>query len=264
VKTRSQKEVLRLILKPIFDFHVHSDWSDGVSTCREIVEYAISKNIRLLGFSDHFSTDPEKNPKIARRLSDYYEEIRLLGKEFSGQIKLKVALEVDARTYDFLSEKSVRALTSHDFDYYLFEYVTDPYSYYPIETRDPLLIISKIKEFKETLSNSCPVGIAHMEVRYLKDEKLEKVVDKLADTGIFVELNTHKDNYKHEKFKAILKRGDIRLSVGSDAHIKTRVGDVEYPLTLLESYNATNRLIFLNEIKSEVTAHKFVNLLSDH
>ena len=78
----------------------------------------------------------------------------------------------------------------------MFEYVTDPYSYYPIETRDPEIVISKIKKFKEILSDSCPVGIAHMEVRFLNEEKLEKVIDKLSEAAIFVELNTSKDNYK--------------------------------------------------------------------
>lgn len=237
-----------MVLKPNFDLHTHTKWSDGIATCREMVEYAILKGIRLLGISDHFSTDPEKNPRIARRLPDYYEEIKSLGKEFEKQISVKASLEVDARTYDFLSEKSIQVLTSQDFDYYLFEYVTDPYSYYPIETRDPIIIISKIKQFKELLSDCCPVGIAHMEVRYLKEEKLEEVVDDLAEAELFVELNSAKDNYKHEKFKPIIEREDIKLSIGSDAHIKKRIGDIEYPLKLLQSYNATKRLIFLNEL----------------
>ncbi|MFB0561579.1 MAG: PHP domain-containing protein [Candidatus Lokiarchaeia archaeon] len=237
-----------MVLKPNFDLHIHTKWSDGIATCREMVEYAISKGIRLLGISDHFSTDPEKNPRIARRLPDYYEEIKSLGKEFEKQISIKASLEVDARTYDFLSEKSIKVLTSRDFDYYLFEYVTDPYSYYPIETRDPIIIISKIKQFKELLSDSCLVGIAHMEVRYLKEEKLEKVVDDLAEAELFVELNSAKDNYKHEKFKSIIEREDIKLSLGSDAHIKTRIGEIDYALILLKKYNATKRLIYLNEL----------------
>lgn len=244
----TQLEGIKLVLKPNFDFHIHTKWSDGICTCREVAEYAVSKGMRLIGIADHFSMDPEKNPKIARRLPDYYEEIRALDEEFRSQIRIKVALEVDARTYDFLSDKSIETLTSHNFDYYLFEYVTDPYSYYPIETRDPILIISKIKKFKEILSDSCPVGIAHMEVRYLKDDKLEKVIEKLLETQLFVELNTSKDNYKHEKFQKILEEKDIKLSVGSDAHIQTRIGDIEYPLNLLKRYNATNRLIFLNEL----------------
>ncbi|MGQ9720674.1 MAG: PHP domain-containing protein [Candidatus Jordarchaeum sp.] len=237
-----------MVLKPDFDLHIHSKWSDGIMTCREAVEYAVSKGIRVLGISDHFSTDPEKNPRIARRLPDYYEEIRSLGEEFGKQISVKASLEVDARTYDFLSEKSIKVLTSQDFDYYLFEYVTDPYSYYPIETRDPVIIISKIKQFKELLSDSCPVGIAHMEVRYLKDDKLHKVINDLAEAELFVELNSSKGNYKHEKFIPIIQREDIKLSIGSDAHIKTRIGDIEYPLKILERYNATNRLIFLKEL----------------
>lgn len=237
-----------MVLKPNFDLHIHSSWSDGVSTCREIVEYATSKNMRVIGFSDHFSTDPEKSPRLTQRLPDYYEEIRFLQREFKKQISIKAALEVDARTYDFLSQKSIEALTSQKFDYYLFEYVTDPYSYYPIETRDPEIIISKIKKFKEILSDFCPVGIAHMEVRFLEDDKLEKIIDKLAEATLFVELNTSKDNYKHEKFKSIMEREDIKLSIGTDAHIKTRIGKIEYPLNLVKSYNATNRLIFLNEI----------------
>ncbi|WXG41170.1 MAG: PHP domain-containing protein [Candidatus Freyarchaeum deiterrae] len=237
-----------MVLKPNFDLHIHTKWSDGVSTCREIVEYAISKDMHVIGFSDHFSTDPEKSPKIVKKLPDYYEEVKSLGKEFEKQIRIKAALEVDARTSDFLSAKSIEVLTSQKFDYYLFEYVTDPYSYYPIEIRDPEIIISKIKKFKEILPDNLPVGIAHMEVRFLNEDKLEKVIDKLTDAQLFVELNTSKDNYKHEKFNSILKKEDIKLSIGTDAHIKTRVGNIEYPLNLLKSYNATNRLIFLNDL----------------
>ncbi|MEM3587668.1 MAG: PHP domain-containing protein [Candidatus Jordarchaeaceae archaeon] len=237
-----------MILKPNFDLHIHTNWSDGVSTCREIVEYATSKNMSLIGFSDHFSTDPEKNPKIIQRLQDYYEEIRSLGREFKKQIKIKAALEVDARTYDFLSNESVEILTSQNFDYYLFEYVTDPYSYFPIETRDPEIIILKIKRFREILSDSCPVGIAHMDLRFLNEDKLKKVIDKLSEAALFVELNTSKNNYRHEKFKYIMEREDIKLSIGTDSHIKTHIGNIEYPLNLIKSYNATNRLIFLSEL----------------
>ena len=45
-----------------------------------------------------------------------------------------------------------------------------------------------------------------------------------------------------------MEREDVKLSIGTDAHIKTHVGKIEYPLNFIKSYSATQRLIFLNEL----------------
>ena len=40
----------------LFDLHVHSVFSDGMDTPRDIVISAIEKGVKTLGFSDHSYT----------------------------------------------------------------------------------------------------------------------------------------------------------------------------------------------------------------
>lgn len=78
------------------DFHVHSSFSDGVSTPEQIVQQAIAAGMERLGFSDHVYApyDTEcciKQEDIAR----YRDTIRALQKKYVGKIEIFCGIEQD-------------------------------------------------------------------------------------------------------------------------------------------------------------------------
>ncbi|MBQ0083649.1 MAG: histidinol-phosphatase [Clostridiales bacterium] len=77
-----------------FDYHVHSVFSDGDASPREIIETAISLGLTEIGFSEHSYTFFDTEPCI-KDFEGYYAEISALEKEYAGKIKVLCGLEQD-------------------------------------------------------------------------------------------------------------------------------------------------------------------------
>ena len=80
----------------LFDLHVHSVFSDGRDTPRDIVISAIEKGVKTLGFSDHSYTEFDERYCIQRdKQAEYIRTINELKNEFSDKIKILCATEQD-------------------------------------------------------------------------------------------------------------------------------------------------------------------------
>jgi len=79
-----------------FNFHTHSDYSDGHATVRQMIEAAINCGFTAIGFSDH-SYAPEQidycMPKD--KVKANFEEIRALAEEYRGKIAVYAGVELD-------------------------------------------------------------------------------------------------------------------------------------------------------------------------
>ena len=78
------------------DFHVHTVYSDGKNTPREIVEEAISKGLSAVGFSEHSYTPFDDSD--CRDMADpsrYVSEIAALKREYGGVITVLCGVEQD-------------------------------------------------------------------------------------------------------------------------------------------------------------------------
>ncbi|MBR5782848.1 MAG: histidinol-phosphatase [Clostridia bacterium] len=91
------------------DFHVHSTYSDGVSTPEEIVLAAIDRSMDAIGFSDHSYTDFDLSYCMTKEKSQlYFEEITALKKKYAGRINIFCGIEQDfyshppAQPYDYV------------------------------------------------------------------------------------------------------------------------------------------------------------------
>ncbi len=91
------------------DLHVHSNYSDGKNTLREIVEEAINLNLQTIGFSDHSYTDFDTSYCIKKELiSHYISEINSLKKEYNGTINIRCGIEqdyystIEASNFDYI------------------------------------------------------------------------------------------------------------------------------------------------------------------
>lgn len=91
--------------------HTHTNYCDGKSTAREMIESAIEKSFTTLGFSGHVPMNfPNEWAMTQEKLDKYYEEINSLKEEYADRIDILCGIELDA---DYELDKS------YDFDYIL-------------------------------------------------------------------------------------------------------------------------------------------------
>jgi len=74
------------------DIHIHSSFSDGLATPRQIVEFAVSREFDRICITDHVRVD-------TAWLDEFFMEIEALKEEFAGRIE--VLAGVEAKVLDF-------------------------------------------------------------------------------------------------------------------------------------------------------------------
>lgn len=80
----------------INNYHTHSIFSDGEGTLMDFVNYALSKGLSQLGFSDHAPVSFKNNWSMNRdQVDDYILETELLKQKFLQKIKILRSLEID-------------------------------------------------------------------------------------------------------------------------------------------------------------------------
>jgi putative hydrolase len=96
----------------IQDLHLHSNYSDGENTLREMIEEAISLGIQKLGFTDHVW-------KTSNWINHYIEELKSLQKEYISKIKIYsgfeaklINLEGELDIQDALYDRNIRIVAS--------------------------------------------------------------------------------------------------------------------------------------------------------
>ncbi len=82
-----------MILK---DLHVHTTFSDGKNTPEEIVEYAISKGLKTIGFSDHSYTFFDESYCVSKEnIEKYIFEVLRLKEKYKNKIEILLGIEQD-------------------------------------------------------------------------------------------------------------------------------------------------------------------------
>jgi histidinol-phosphatase (PHP family) len=103
----------------LISYHVHSTYSDGKKTIRELVEAAVAQGLDELGISDHYVLLPEGRSvswsMSLDGLAQYLAELEEVAEEFRGRLVIRKGLEVD---YDHATENGLaEVLRAHDFDF---------------------------------------------------------------------------------------------------------------------------------------------------
>lgn len=79
------------------NLHTHTTYCDGVNTPREMADAALMKGFRALGFSGHVPTPFDASYCMTPLgVLAYKEEVRRLGEEYAGRIKIYLGVEDDA------------------------------------------------------------------------------------------------------------------------------------------------------------------------
>ena len=84
-------------MNPIQNLHTHTTFCDGVATVEQMIESAIAKNFKSIGFSGHsFTTYSPQYTMSIESTNEYKNEVKRLKEKYKGIIDVFLGLELDA------------------------------------------------------------------------------------------------------------------------------------------------------------------------
>jgi histidinol phosphatase-like PHP family hydrolase len=218
----------------IQDLYSHTYYSFcGKDAPEEIVEAAIAGGIELFGICDHNhgvgnarrdvfkNFFPEGGEDYGRTLRRYFDHINLIREKYADQIRILRGIEIS--THQNLPNVPLPATADVSFfDYCLIESIDDPTS----------ITGGDLFAFAERCG--CPAGVAHTDLFSHIEKRGEdpfRYCKRMAEQGIFWELNVNYDSIHHfqehayvkrffadKEQQAIVRESGLRLSVGFDGH----------------------------------------------
>jgi len=227
---------------PRLDLHIHSRFSDGDSTVQEIASAARVKGLIAAGVSDHYvSRLPSGHGRMGRgRLKEYLSQVAAAG--------LLKGVEVDIYDDGGVSlEPSEKPL----FDYVIggvheldgVEFWGDPSPIpYPerfVEAMREALVEAIEGGLIDVVAHLTwlPEDLRGMEAHLITDDWVESIVRAAASRGVAIEVSGAWQVPDERVVRRCLKEG-VKLSLGSDAHRASDVGNLSYPFKLLARLGA--------------------------
>lgn len=93
----SASELLNSKNVPSYDFHIHTNYTDGKLSIQQVVEKAIEINLETIIFTEH--TEPWKS-KYTPWVTDYCDEIKSLKQIYESKIKIFIGFEANALNFE--------------------------------------------------------------------------------------------------------------------------------------------------------------------
>ncbi|MFX1375956.1 MAG: PHP domain-containing protein [Promethearchaeota archaeon] len=237
---------------PRINLHIHSNFSDGKNSIRQIIEKAVRLDLDFIAITDHF-TDSWKEwvsklkdeDKISEYLTDIENCQNYLSNEGEKLIVLK-GLEIDLSS----SEQFIKKIKPYKFDVLLFEYLQNVESIAFLKN-----LISTWKKTSEIINNFPILGLAHFDPSYFIYENLDILISFLKEHNIYFEFNSTYSNYytrKNLKFFEALKKANIPVAIGCDSHSTTNLNNIEEPLEIIHYYNLVNNYqVLIDKLKNK-------------
>lgn len=226
-------------LYPQINLHIHSNFSDGKNSIKEIVEKALRSDLDYIAITDHF-TDSWKEwvskLKNEDKISEYLTELTLCQNYVRDKKKLTIlkGLEVDLSS----SERFIRKIKPARFDLILFEYLEN------VETLAFLKnILSFWKRGSKNMSDFPILGLAHFDPSYFIYENLNILISFLKENRIYFEFNPSYPDYyarRNQIFFEELREANIPVAIGCDSHSNTILNNIEEPVEMIYYYNLEN------------------------
>lgn len=230
----------------LIDLHNHTIWSDGINTTLELVEDAVSKDIKIIGFSDHFNTS--KSPSISsEQLNSYIKEIVSLKQKYGNSLEILTGIEINSVPFP-TSFESLPYDEINNLDFVLIEY---------LDFLSDRIKLNHLEKYLKMIK--CQVGLAHTDLlrlgfKHKSEGGLDYVLAFLKENNIFWEINS---NTAYESFDNIIYQYNkseintlieklisykIKVTVGSDKHSKE---DIEM-----------GRFVRANELANQINSRK--------
>ncbi|MFW9999576.1 MAG: PHP domain-containing protein [Candidatus Hodarchaeota archaeon] len=232
---------------PKINLHIHSNYSDGKQTIKQIVQKSIKLKLDYIAITDHFTNSWKawvstlKDPEI---ISSYLEEIlhfQEFLKQHNKQLTLLKGIEVDIASSEQFIKNNLEA---DKFDLILFEYLQSPESIAFIE--------NLIYYWKLTELNKMPIlGLAHFDPSYFIIGDLDPLMIFLKKYNIYFEFNSSYPSFYSTQYKLFfekLKEYKIPVAIGCDSHNLGTLDDIDEPFEMIRYYNLESNFKILIDL----------------
>ncbi|MBZ6007198.1 MULTISPECIES: phosphatase [Paraclostridium] len=222
-------------MNAIIDLHCHTIASGhAYSTLKENIDEAKLKGLKYVGVSDHAPNMPGSTHPF------YFGNLGVIKEEING---VKVLKGIEANIMDFDGNIDIPSDVVGKLDYVIA-------SFHP-PCINPGNIHENTKAILNVMENKEVKIIGHLDdSRYPVD--YEKVVIKAKETNTLLEINNSSlrtNSFRVgaiENAKVLLnlcKKHDVKVILGSDAHIYYQVGNFENCTKILEEVNFPGNLV---------------------
>ena len=201
--------------------HVHSTWSDGQNTIRELVEACIARGYQYLGITDHSKVAAYAGGLTEENLRRQQEEIDRLNEEYTGRLHILKGTECDILkdgTLDYADE----VLAKLDF---VVASIHSNFNLSPEEQTQRML---------RAIANPNVDIIGHPTGRILLGRvgytlDMEAVIDAAVEHGVCIEINAHPSRLDMDwrLVKRARDRG-MKIPIDPDAHILAGLDVIRY------------------------------------
>jgi DNA polymerase (family 10) len=205
--------------------HVHSNWSDGGSTIREMAEATLAMGMSYLGMCDHSQVAAYANGLTPDRVKRQHEEIDQLNDEFAGRLRILKGTECDILK-DGALDYDDATLASFDF---VVASIHGNFNLPPNEQTQRLI---------HALENPYCSILGHPTGRILLQREgynpdLEAVLARAGELGVAVELNgdPHRLDLDWRFVRFATERG-VRIPITTDAHSPAGLSNLRYGVSM--------------------------------
>ncbi len=192
------------------DLHMHTTWSDGAESVREMAEAARTFGYSYIAITDHSQRLTVANGLDETRLRKQMEEIDLLGDSLDGITVLK-GIEVDILE-DGTLDMADEVLEQLDV------VIGSVHSHFQL-SRD-----RQTERLLKAMDHPCITGIGHPTGRLLLrrpgvDLDMERIIAHAAQRGCFLEVNANPQRLDlNEIFLRMAVDQQVLLCINTDAH----------------------------------------------
>jgi len=205
--------------------HVHSNWSDGGATIREMAEATLAMGMRYLGMCDHSQVAAYANGLTPDRVKRQHDEIDQLNDEFAGRLRILKGTECDILK-DGALDYDDATLASFDF---VVASVHSNFNLPPAEQTQRLI---------HAVENPYCSILGHPTGRILLQREgynpdLEAVIARAGEVGVAVELNgdPHRLDLDWRYLRFATDRG-VMIPITTDAHSPAGLANLRYGVSL--------------------------------
>lgn len=205
--------------------HVHSNWSDGGSTIREMAEATLAMGMSYLGMCDHSQAAAYANGLTPDRVKRQQEEIDKLNEEYAGRLRILKGTECDILK-DGALDYDDETLASFNF------VVASIHGNFNLSPEEQTQRLIRAVEHPYCSILGHPTGRLLLQ-REGYNPDLEAVITRAGELGVAIELNgdPHRLDLDWRYLRFATDRG-VRIPIITDAHSPAGLLNLRYGVGL--------------------------------
>ncbi len=221
------------------DLHLHTTWSDGINSIREMAEAAKKRGYQYIAITEHSQSLKFAGGLTEQKLKEQIEEIHNLNRELKD-FTILTGIEVDIKS-DGNLDFSDEILSKLDV------VIAAIHSGFKQESKINTARIIKAMQNKYVNIIAHPTGrlIGYREAYELD---MERIMQVASETGTILELNAHPERLDlNEIYCRLAKEKGVQIAIQTDAHSIEGLAMMDFGLAIarrgwLESRDILNVL----------------------